>query len=57
VIGRGSFDRKDLIDGRMSEPGKVLVRQNEFVVADEDPDTVRGNVRDLNGQSVGAKHL
>ena len=40
VIRCRSFNSKDLIDSRLSEPGKVRVRQDEFVLADEDPDAV-----------------
>ena len=50
VLG-GPLDGKDLFDRSLLEPRELLVRNREFLLAQENPEPVRRDVGDLSFQS------
>ena len=54
VVGGRSLHAHDLVDRCMAEPGEMLERQEELLVAGEHPEAVLGNVTDLNRESACA---
>ena len=57
VSRRGFFYVDNFSHGGVSEPGEVLVREENFPTAGKEPNAVRGYVGDLNHRSIAAKRL
>jgi hypothetical protein len=57
MVLRRSFHLSDLFDRGRLKPWKLFEREQEFLIPQQDPEAVPGNIRDLSGQSDGAMHL
>jgi hypothetical protein len=49
------FDMKDLADRRILESGEPCKRHEQFLIVEQQPEAVPGNVGDLNRRNVCAK--
>lgn len=56
VGGAGGLDVGDLVDRRLAKLGKLLERQEQFLVVVQQPEAVPGNVRDFRRRNGCARH-
>jgi hypothetical protein len=47
MVGRGSHDVEDLLNRSRLEPRKLGIRKRQFLIINQHPDAMAGNIRDL----------
>src|SRR5437867_7558523 len=57
MVRHWPLDLGDLLDGGVLEPRKLLERQQQLLVAKQEPEPVLGNMRDFSCRSDGSMHF